>query len=243
MSVQATSWVWENAPAEGSALLVLLAVADAANREGEHSCQSVATIARMARVSERTAQRALRDLQAQGLLESSGVDRRYRTTVYGIPGVKGVTQGAGGDTPGTPRVSGSVAEGDTAMAPDPSTTPGTTPQGPQGAAGADAAAPARPADAIAKAVYDATDKGVRYMAVRQVAGWAVKNRPQVGTERVVEAMVALHNAGKPITVSLVAQVLDGIVRPAVLAADGAGRARDVQDRAAYTDHWANGGAW
>lgn len=123
MSVQASAWVWEHAQADGSALLVLLAVADAANREGHQSCQSVGTIARMARVSERTAQRALRDLETAGVLVPRGIDPRYRTTVYSIPGV---TSGAvEGDTQRAVGVTTSVAEGDTVMAPDPSKTPHT----------------------------------------------------------------------------------------------------------------------
>lgn len=82
MSVQATTWVWEHSLAAGTDRLVLLAVADAANREGEGSWQSVETLARMARVSPRTVQRALKSLEALGELEATGTHGRYQTRVY-----------------------------------------------------------------------------------------------------------------------------------------------------------------
>jgi DNA-binding Lrp family transcriptional regulator len=105
MSVHATTWVWDHATTvTGSTLLVLLAIADAANREGEGSCQAVGTLARMARVSESTVHRAIRDLREGGLIEHTGVSGRYRTNVYSLP-LMGVTPVTGdtcqSDTPVT----------------------------------------------------------------------------------------------------------------------------------------------
>ena len=104
MSVQATTWVWENATVEGNLLLVLLAIADAANREGESSCQSVATLARMSRTSERTVHRCLAALKEVGLVEVAGRSGRYQTMIYRLPGMA-VTPDTGdtcqSDTPDT----------------------------------------------------------------------------------------------------------------------------------------------
>lgn len=134
MSVQATSWVWENSKAEGTHLLILLAVADAANKEGRRSCQSVSTIAAMARVSDRTVQRALKALQESGELVATGTDPTYRTTIYDLPmaAAKGDTQGPEGDKPGALGVTNGASEGDTAMSHYPS-NPTTTPGNPDAA--------------------------------------------------------------------------------------------------------------
>lgn len=121
MSVHATTWVWDNAEVSGSDLLVLLAIADAANREGSESCQSVATLSRMARVSESTVHRSLRTLLEAGLVEVTGTSGRYRTNIYRLPGM-GATPVTGDtcqiDTPviSTPRPLSPVT-------PNPTTTP------------------------------------------------------------------------------------------------------------------------
>lgn len=83
MSVQATTWVWEHSKAQESTLLVALAIADAANKQGSESCQSVRTLSQMARCSESTVHRALRWLQDNGEIEVIGQNARYRgTNVY-----------------------------------------------------------------------------------------------------------------------------------------------------------------
>ena len=66
MSVQATSWVYEYSTATGADRLVLLAIADAANKEGRNSCQSAATLAKMSAASERTVWRCIARLEAAG---------------------------------------------------------------------------------------------------------------------------------------------------------------------------------
>lgn len=88
MSVHASTWVWDHSQATGSAFVVLLAIAEAANSEGEESCQSVARLARMTRCSESTVHRAIRDLRASGEIVWSGQSPRYMgTNIYRIPGV------------------------------------------------------------------------------------------------------------------------------------------------------------
>jgi len=70
MSVRVTSWVWENTRAEGSELLVLLALAEHAGNDG--SCHpSMRRIAERARLSLRGAQTAMRALEAKGAIRTS----------------------------------------------------------------------------------------------------------------------------------------------------------------------------
>lgn len=87
MSVQATSWVWACAEVHGTDLLLMLAIADGANREGEASCQSVSTLAEMTRTSTATIHRSLARLREAGLIEKTGVSERYKTSVYRLPGM------------------------------------------------------------------------------------------------------------------------------------------------------------
>lgn len=82
MSVQATTWVWENSLSEGSERLVLLAIADAANREGEASCQSLNSLAEMCRVSKSTVQRAIKKLLERGEVVATGTSAKYNTVIY-----------------------------------------------------------------------------------------------------------------------------------------------------------------
>lgn len=69
MSIQAVGWVLDHSTAEGRERLVLLSLANHAGRDEWECWPSVATIAREARVSVRTAQRSLRLLEEQGHIE------------------------------------------------------------------------------------------------------------------------------------------------------------------------------
>lgn len=107
MSVQATTWVWEHSESRGTSRLVLLAIADAANREGKQSFQSAASIARMTGASMRSVWRSIDELVDMGELLKAGKHGQYQTTVYELPGVptgQGVKMArrAAGDTNGVP---------------------------------------------------------------------------------------------------------------------------------------------
>jgi hypothetical protein len=81
MSVRASSWVWDFAQAGGTALIVLLAIADYADDQGI-GFPSIATLARKARLDERTVQRIIRrlvDTRALEVLEATAGGRRSNT--------------------------------------------------------------------------------------------------------------------------------------------------------------------
>ena len=65
MSIYVISSVWRNGPEKQGHLLVLLALADYANDEGE-CWPSIASIAQKARMTERGTQKILRQLEAEG---------------------------------------------------------------------------------------------------------------------------------------------------------------------------------
>jgi hypothetical protein len=83
-----TDWVWEHSRAVNAPLIVLLAVAHEADRDGI-AIMSVRELARKARVSSRSVQLAVRDLAALRELEvrSAGGGRGHRAT-YRVP-IKG----------------------------------------------------------------------------------------------------------------------------------------------------------
>lgn len=85
MSVQATTWVWDHSNSKGNARLVLLAIADAASKEGRNSCQSVSTIAEMCRLGEATVHRKISELVQLGEIHKEGTSGQYGTSVYSLP--------------------------------------------------------------------------------------------------------------------------------------------------------------
>lgn len=75
MSIKVTSWALNDAPVEDPVLvLVLVAMAERANDDGTTTYQSVDTIARKARISVRTCQRKLRELEDAGLIRRGNQD-------------------------------------------------------------------------------------------------------------------------------------------------------------------------
>jgi hypothetical protein len=69
MSIKVTSWALNDAPVDDPVLvLVLVAMAERANDDGTATYQSVATIAHKARISVRTCQTRLRQLEEAGLI-------------------------------------------------------------------------------------------------------------------------------------------------------------------------------
>lgn len=76
VSVQAMSYVLDHSEAVGSERLALLAIANHASADSAECWPSVALIAREARVSERTAQYALRKLESAGRIARAGTGPR-----------------------------------------------------------------------------------------------------------------------------------------------------------------------
>lgn len=83
MSVHVVSWAFREAPVEDKHdLLVLLVLAEHAHEDGSGAWPSVATIAKLARLSPRRVQYALRQLEAAGIITTK--PRAGSTTLYGI---------------------------------------------------------------------------------------------------------------------------------------------------------------
>lgn len=75
MSIKVTSWALNEAPVDDPVLvLVLVAMAERANDDGTATYQSVATIAKKARVSPRTCHTRLRQLEEMGLIRRGNQD-------------------------------------------------------------------------------------------------------------------------------------------------------------------------
>lgn len=86
MSVQALSWVLENSEARLGARLVLIAIANEADRLGEKCFASVTTLAAAAKMSERQTRTTLRALEKLGEIEHAGLSR-FGTNIYRLPGM------------------------------------------------------------------------------------------------------------------------------------------------------------
>ncbi|GEM_PF-6922552 len=96
---------------------ILLALCEKADNDGSNAWPSVATLARYAECSERTVQRALSELRQKGWISIARKATQYRPRVYTVnldrlQGCQSVTH-----QPTT-----EASRGDTAMAPDPSST-------------------------------------------------------------------------------------------------------------------------
>ncbi len=98
MSVRCSSYVWDHSETKGSDRLVLLAIADACNDDGQWS-PGVTRLADKTKLSERQTQRCLSNLREQGEIEilynkgiktSSGYTNHYIMTGY-LNHHKGVT--------------------------------------------------------------------------------------------------------------------------------------------------------
>lgn len=68
VSTKATTWVWEHSEAEDTDRLVLLAIADAADADGNNAWPALDKIAKFVRKSERTVRRSIRSLEELGEL-------------------------------------------------------------------------------------------------------------------------------------------------------------------------------
>lgn len=81
------SWVFENSTAKYAARLVLLAIANHADKDGRNAWASVRQLAEEAHVSERQARYALRELEASKEIVQAGVSP-HRTYVYELPAMQ-----------------------------------------------------------------------------------------------------------------------------------------------------------
>ena len=99
MSVRVMSMVWE-ADLPTTEKVVLLAIADSADDDGDNAWPSVATLARKASVSDRRVQQIVKSLESQGLLaiypQAGGHrgmrdDRRPNLYAINIDGVKAIS--------------------------------------------------------------------------------------------------------------------------------------------------------
>lgn len=125
------SRVWEHSRAQGSSLLLLLAIADHADDAGS-AYPGVTKLAAKSRMSERNTQYGLKRLQASGELEIKRGAGPRGTNVYRItiadsmdpaaayPAKFAPAKFAPGATGGRKGVQASVASGATAIAPEPS---------------------------------------------------------------------------------------------------------------------------
>lgn len=84
MSIHVMSWVLKRSPARLGERLVLLVLADHASDDGTDAFAAVSTIAFEARISERAAQYALRNLEAGGAIAATGVHPQWGTTIYSV---------------------------------------------------------------------------------------------------------------------------------------------------------------
>jgi len=86
MSVKISGLVWDRYEGLGNEFVLALAIADHSHDDGTHIFPSVSRLSKKARISERTVQRILNDMQKSGWLikVSSGLGGRNFTTEYKI---------------------------------------------------------------------------------------------------------------------------------------------------------------
>jgi hypothetical protein len=111
-------WALENAPVrDHRQLLVLIALANYADQDGCNAYPSVPTLARNCRMGERTVQRVLKELVAEGLISEVRPARRHTARAYSIAGLRGANltplEGGRGVKPGHLGVPKPAFRGDT----------------------------------------------------------------------------------------------------------------------------------
>lgn len=126
MSIKVMDYVWAHSRQKGSALLLLLAIADHAHDDGDGAYPSLETLAQKTRMSIRQTQRLIKSLAAAEELEikfrqGPQLANLYRvvTTCHDVPPV---VPSCRGDTGGTQVVTSGVNSGDIATSPKPSGT-------------------------------------------------------------------------------------------------------------------------
>lgn len=98
MSIEAMVWVLHHSPLSGADKLVLLGIANHADSEGRNAWPAIATLARYANITERSAQRAVRRMVDEGHLRvrrqrggTADTPNDRRTNLYEVV-MNGVTQ-------------------------------------------------------------------------------------------------------------------------------------------------------
>lgn len=85
MSVIVSAYVWEHSRQKGSALLLLLAIADHAHDDGTGAYPSVANLAKKMRMTQRNTQRLIQQvIEAEELLSEPGAGP-HGVNIYSIP--------------------------------------------------------------------------------------------------------------------------------------------------------------
>jgi hypothetical protein len=115
------AWVWENGPDSPTDCMVMLALADFANDDGE-CWPSIAGICRKARMSERGVQTVLRRLQDGGYLEIEAGGGRKRCNVYRLKTPQQVHPADNAPPQMTAKTPQMTAENPAPGAPEPSRT-------------------------------------------------------------------------------------------------------------------------
>ena len=85
MSIRVLNWVWANSAQKGSALLLLLAIADHAHDDGGGAYPSIQTLATKTRLTSRAVQVLLKKLEASGELRIERRSGPHRVNTYAIP--------------------------------------------------------------------------------------------------------------------------------------------------------------
>lgn len=84
MSIKIMQQVWENAPASGGTLLVLLALADSADDRLRSCFPGIESLAHKARLSERQVKRAIAELVETGVILVERNASPYKTNLYTV---------------------------------------------------------------------------------------------------------------------------------------------------------------
>lgn len=108
MSVQAMSWVLDHSDSKLGARLVLIAIANHADLNGENCWASVKALAGAARLSERQTRASLRILEGLGEVEETGKHPKHGTHVYRLPKMAVVPLPGGADIAPAESAPGSI---------------------------------------------------------------------------------------------------------------------------------------
>jgi hypothetical protein len=137
MSGYAVGHVLRTSRSSGTSLLVLIVIAEATHQDGTGAWPGISSIAQLARTTERTVYRVIRNLERAGELLIERGAGPHGTNLYAIPGVgqlrfgddagvtpdkvSPLTRGASGDdTRVTPPLTTGASGDDTAVSPEPS---------------------------------------------------------------------------------------------------------------------------